>query len=919
MRRLLSQKIFLVIFCILLMAFLFAYVTHENKIDFSTQVKPIINRKCITCHGGVKAKSGFSFLFREDALAKTASGKYAIIPGDPEHSELVRRINNKDPEERMPYRHEPLNKEEISVFTDWIKQGAKWGEHWAYVSVKETPVPEQHTFFGLVKKDSKWAKNEVDHFVEQKLNEQDLLPSPLATKQTLLRRVSLDITGLPAPANLAQKYLNDSGENAYAELVDSLLASPHYGEKWTALWMDLARYADTKGYERDDSRNIWKYRDWLIKAFNHDKPYDQFLTEQLAGDLLPDATDEQYIATAFHRNTMTNDEGGTDNEEFRTSAVMDRVNTTWQATMGTTFGCVQCHSHPYDPFKHDEYYKFLAFFNNTRDEDTYADYPLLRSFNDSMQQEAVNVMNWFKQNVSPQKAKEVYTFLKTWQPAYNSINCDSFTNSELNDTKWLAFRTNAVCRLRNVDLTDKQQLIFRYQAYAAGGSWKIHIDNPAGPVISVIDLPVTKNGWTIAQADLAASPGVHHLYFTYINKQLKKPGDNGALFDWFYFTNPLPGKNRAGYAGIKNKYWELLKATVSTTPIMMDNPRDMHRASYVFERGNWLMKGDEVEPDVPHSLNPFTSNMPRNRLGLAMWLTSKKNPLTARTMVNRVWEQLFGTGLVETLEDMGTQGSTPTHVELLDWLSYQFMNADNWSVKKLVKRIVLSNTYQQDSRITPELLQKDPYNKFYARGARVRLSAEQLRDQALSISGVLSEKMYGPGVYPFQPKGIWLSPWNGAEWTISKGEDQYRRALYTYWKRSAAYPSMLTFDGVSREVCTVRRIRTNTPLQALTTLNDSTYVDLSRHFAYRMQKEAGKDVTQQIRKGFLTATNHDIDDKSLEAFVNLYNTAFIKFKNDADKTCEMIGGINEHTNPQTAALVVVANAMLNLDEVVTKN
>jgi hypothetical protein len=351
---------------------------------------------------------------------------------------------------------------------------------------------------------------------------------------------------------------------------------------------------------------------------------------------------------------------------------------------------------------------------------------------------------------------------------------------------------------------------------------------------------------------------------------------------------------------------------------MMDNPPGMHRPSYVFERGNWLVKGDLVTPDVPESLNPFPANAPHNRLGLAMWLTSKQNPLTARTMVNRIWEQLFGTGLSETLEDLGSQGTLPTYPELLDWLSYHFMNDDNWSIKKLIRIIVMSATYQQDSRITPGLLQKDPSNKYYARGARVRLSAEEVRDQALCISGELSDSMYGPSVYPWQPKGIWLSPWNGNEWQQSKGEQQYRRALYTYWKRSAAYPSMMTFDGISREVCTVRRIRTNTPLQALTTLNDSVYIDMARHFAHRMA-ESGSDVPLQIKEGYQWATNHSIDEKSLQALVNLYNQAFSQFKNDADKTREMMGGINKDAKAESAALTVVANAILNLDEVVTKN
>ena len=346
-------KRFLVLFLLILVGGLIWYFSgaFEEKIDYNAQVKPIFNRKCISCHGGVKAKSDFSLLFREDALKPAKSGKYPIVPGKPGKSEMIRRITETDEEERMPYKHEPLTKDEISILKKWIRQGAEWGEHWAYVPVKKPELP------GIK---NNWVKNEIDQYIYQALDKEELKPSPEADKQTLLRRVSLDLVGVPAEESVAKKYLNDSSARAYENLVDDLLASDRYGEKWTSMWLDLARYADTKGFEKDPGRNIWQYRDWLIRAFNEDKPYDQFLTEQLAGDLLPDPTDAQYIATGFHRNTVTNDEGGTDNEEYRTAAVLDRVNTTWTALMSTTFACVQCHSHPYDPIRHDEYYKFTA-------------------------------------------------------------------------------------------------------------------------------------------------------------------------------------------------------------------------------------------------------------------------------------------------------------------------------------------------------------------------------------------------------------------------------------------------------------------------------------------------------------------------------------------------------------------------------
>ena len=911
---------FVAILVIVVLASAWLINISSSHVDYSTQVKPIINKNCITCHGGVRAKGNFSLLFRDSALKKTKDGKYAIIPGDPDHSEMIQRLTLNDPDERMPYHHEPLTKEEIDILRKWIKEGAPWGKNWSYVPLKPVEVPMPSTFFGLIKTKSEWAKNDVDYFILDKLNEQNLKPSPQADKETLLRRVSFDIIGMPAPDNLAQKFLTDNGSHAYEELVDSLLASPHYGEKWTSMWLDLARYADTKGYERDDSRSIWKYRDWLIHAFNNDMPYDSFLIKQIAGDLLPNPTDDDYIATAFHRNTMTNDEGGTDNEEFRTAAVLDRVNTTWTALMGTTFACVQCHSHPYDPFTHEEYYKFMAFFNDTRDEDSQGDYPLLRSYNDTLENEVNEVVSWIRKNSSAQRAKEAYKFLKTWQPSYNSLMCDSFTNSELNDTKWTSFRSNAVCRLKNVDLNNKDHLIFQYAGWKNGGVWQIHLDNANGEVLATIPLDTTKDGgWKIMETDLKPSSGIHNLIFTYTNKNLKKPTDAGAMLDWLYFTQQFPGKGKDGYEAMKKEYWKLLTAQVPTTPVMMDNPKDMHRASYVFERGNWLVKGDKVEPGVPQCLNPLPKNAPHNRLGLAMWMTSKENPLTARTMANRVWEQLFGAGLSETLEDLGTQGVSPTHPELLDWLSYQFMMNEKWSLKQLIKTIVMSATYQQSSKTTPELQQKDQFNKYYARGPRVRLSAEEIRDQSLCIAGVMSNKMYGPGVMPYQPKGIWLSPWNGASWVQSTGEDQYRRAVYTYWKRSAGYPAMIAFDATSREVCTARRINTNTPLQALTTLNDSASIDAARNFAYRMQKEAGNDIAKQIKTGFKIATYHEIDNISLNALLKLYNTALVQFKNDADKTCEIMGGMSNHTNAETAALSIVANAILNLDEVVTKS
>ncbi len=913
MKLLAYKKIILTIAALLLIGVsAWLFMRPGKKVDFSADVKPILNKKCIACHGGVKKQGGFSVLFREEALAVTESGKPAIIPGDPEGSEMIRRITLNDPEERMPYKHEPLSKNEISVLRRWIKQGAKWGEHWAYVTVKETGLPDA---------EDKWIRNDVDKFIYAKLEEEKLKPSAQADKATLLRRVSLDLIGMLPNDTIARQYLQTKDSSkAYEVLVDSLLASPRFGEKWATMWLDLARYADTKGYESDGGRNIWQYRDWVIKAFNEDKPYDKFLIEQIAGDLLPDPTDAQYIATAFHRNTMTNDEGGTDNEEFRTAAVMDRVSTTWESLMSTTFACVQCHSHPYDPFKHEEYYKFMAYFNNTRDEDVPAEYPLLKEFNDTLKQELASLTAWVRQQSSAERARQTELFLRTGQPAIYSTAADSLTNAVIGNNNYaMFFRNNAVARFKRVDLQGVNQLIYRYNATKKGGTMKLHIDAPDGPVIASWNV-AAENRYISVAIDFPVQTGVHDVYFTYHNPTVTDQKQFIVFFDWFHFTQQFPGKGTAGYEANKKIFWKLLDANTASTPVMVENPSGMRRSTHVFERGAWTAKAKEVEAGVPQVLNfAMPSNAPQNRMGLAMWLTDKKNPLVSRTIVNRLWEQLFGSGIVETLEDMGTQGMTPTHKELLDHLSWKLMHKYNWSLKKLLKELVMSATYQQDSKLSEELKQKDLFNKFYARGPRIRLSAEQLRDQHLCISGKMSDKMYGSAVMPWQPDGIWLSPYNGARWKNSEGEDQYRRAIYTYWKRTAPYPSMISFDAAQRVVCNARRIRTNTPLQALVTLNDSVYLNIARQFAFRMQKEGGNNVQQQIAKGYEWMLYKQIPAPKLKVFDDLYHKALKEFKTDKDRTCEMAGMNDEHNNPETAALVVVANVMLNLDEVVMKN
>jgi hypothetical protein len=885
----------------------------EKQIDFSAEVKPILNKHCISCHGGVKRSGNFSVLFRNEALDTTESGKLGIIPGDPEHSEMMRRILSTDPEERMPYKEEPLSQHDIDVLAAWIEQGAKWGDHWAYVAPKKIEIPESETLLAALSSQDDWPKNEIDFFILKKLKEQDLNPSRECDKETLIRRIYLDLIGLPPTMEQVNSFLQDNASNAYEKVVDELLASPHFGEKWASWWLDMARYADTKGYERDVGRTIWRYRDWVIKALNNDMPFDQFTREQLAGDLLSNPTDDQLIATAFHRNTMNNDEGGTEDEEFRVAALIDRVSTTWEIWQSTTMSCVQCHTHPYDPFLHEEYYKSMAFFNNTRDEDTEGEHPNLRTYVEEDLEKLESIKRWVNAQAGPDKAEKITHFLKTLEPKYHPHDFDEFINGELIDTKWLGIRPGGSARLKQISLDNKTQLILNYAANHPRGTMEIRIDKLDGPLISHTTLDTTKKRKAIP-ISLKPTKGKHDLYFIFKNHSLARDISVCAV-EWIAFFEELPGTENTAYSTISSDFMALLNAEVDETPIMIENEEEQHRTTYIFERGNWLVKGEAVEPGVPKSLNPFPKDQPLNRLGFANWLLSPDNPLTARTTVNRFWEQLFGNGLVETLEDFGTQGAEPTHQELLDWLALRFINDHHWSMKKLIKDIVMSATYRQDSRMSQEHLKKDAANRFLARGPRVRLSAEQVRDQALAVSGLLSKKMYGKSVMPYQPEGIWSSVWNGATWKESTGEDQHRRSVYTYIKRTSPYPSMMMFDGSSREVCLSRRIRTNTPLQALVTLNDSSFVVASRALAARMIK-TGSTPEEQIKAGYKMILVRDIPQDKLSVLKGLYIDALERYGQNENATKKLTAF--GKPVPELAAMTLVANTMLNLDEVLTK-
>ena len=890
----------------------------EKRVDYNADVKPILNKNCMACHGGVKKAGSVSFLFEEEMLNPGKSGKVPVVRGDAGASEMIRRITSDDPDERMPKKGPGLTEKEVSTLKKWINQGAKWGKHWSYERVERPKVPQaggMWAWLGLG--DTDWPRNEIDQFVYKKLKFENLTPAPEADRATLIRRLSLDLTGLPPTPKEAAAFINDPSENAYEKAVDRLLASPAYGERWAAMWMDLARYADTKGYEADRPRSIWRYRDYVIDAFNQDKPFSAFTVEQLAGDFLQDKktgmpTDEQLIATAFHRNTMNNDEGGTQNEEFRVASLIDRVNTTWEVWQGTTFGCVQCHSHPYDPIPHDDYYKYMAYFNNTRDEDITTETPTLRIFEGEDADRAERLKAWVRER-DPESAKDVAQFLRVTEPKINSPNFDQIANSLFITYGYYGAHHDGSARIGKIPLTGKRQFAVEINAPIEGVTMTLRLDSLEGQVLNQTKLPVIKQDSVL----FVPLPEVQGTRDVYVYFSFPKTPDAFVQVRWVAFQKPFPGEG-AERREMLAEYAALIQSTKDATPVLWEGKDYLARKQHVFERGNWLVHGKEVTPAVPKMVQTTSrKNQPANRLELARWLVSRDNPLTARVMANRLWEQLFGMGIVETVEDFGSQGSEPTHRALLDWLAVAYMEDYGWSTKKLLKQIVMSATYRQSSETTKDKQEKDPYNYWLARGPRVRLSAEQVRDQALLASGLLAKKMHGPSVMPPQPEGIWLSPYNGQDWKLSEGEDRYRRGLYTYWKRTAPYPSMVTFDAPSREFCQSRRIRTNTPLQALVTLNDPVYLESAQRLASYM-KGKGKTPEQQLRAGYNKLTYQSIKPQSLRVLLDVYSNALQDFKKKPNEVDSLLTYDVGRKSPELAALTVSANVLLNLDEVVTK-
>jgi mono/diheme cytochrome c family protein len=836
-------------------------------IDFNRQIRPLLSENCFACHGpdDKQRKAKLRLDTKAGAFAELRSGGFALVPGKAEESELVRRLTADDPAQIMPppKTGKRLTPEQIALVRQWIEQGARWSEHWAFVAPRRPALP---------KVTAAWPREPLDFFILARLEATGLRPSPEADKPTLLRRVTLDLTGLPPTLAELDAFLSDRSPEAYETVVDRLLDSPHYGEHQARFWLDAARYGDTHGLHLDNYREMWPYRDWVIKAFNRNLPYDRFITEQLAGDLLPNATLDQVVASGFNRCHVTTSEGGSIDEEVYVRNVVDRVDTTGTVFLGLTVGCARCHDHKFDPVRMKDYYQLFAFLNSLDEkplDGNAAQYPPI-----------------VKLGTPEQKA----------------------TLEQLQQ-KTAALRRQiaaAVARVQeNEDAEDEADpqgngLSDSLAAWAKAQQAKGGTTLPR-PLQAILKLDAAKR--TEPQ-----------------KKQLRE-----------YFIENVYAKTRSVFEPLhrqlteadkqREKLDKLLPATLVSKEMSQPRP------AFLLKRGEYDRRGDKVGRDTPAFLPPLPADAPRNRLGLAQWLLAPEQPLTARVAVNRFWQQCFGTGLVKTAEDFGSQGEPPSHPELLDWLAVQFRE-DGWDVKKMMKRLVMSATYRQSVRVTPERLAKDPANRLLSRGPRFRLDAETLRDQALALGGLLVDRVGGSSVKPPQPAGLWEAVGyvtsNTRNFVADTGREKvHRRSLYTFWKRTAPPPQMNAFDAPSRESCTVRRERTNTPLQALLLLNETQYVECARALAERALLEAGPAAEDRMAYLFRLATSRRPEEREMSELLAALREHRAEYSRDVEAARKLIAvgesKADARLRPsELAAWTMVANLILNLDEVVNK-
>ena len=1024
-----------------------------KTVQFNRDIRPILSNNCFLCHGPDKGRRKANLRLDLEEEAK----KEVIVPGKPEESEFWVRITSTDKDERMPppKTKKSLNPRQIGLIKKWIEQGAKYEGHWAFTS-PQTPV--------LPKNVVKWGHNPIDNFTLKKLKTNGLAPSPEAAKEILIRRVSLDLTGLPPTLKELDDFVNDSSPKAYEKVVDRLLASSSYGERMALHWMDVARYGDSSVHHADGPRTMWPWRDWVIEAYNNNKSFKDFTIEQLAGDLLPEASIAQKIATGFNRNHGTTDEGGLIVEEYRVEYVVDRVKTTGNVFLGLSIECAQCHSHKYDPISQKEYYQFFAFFNNNSDSgkqtrggnappmvEVVSDEKLARIQAAEIKiKEAEKKISEYKKTANSafdkwaiEAAKKVSEQPEEPVGLYAHLPLDGFKDrkavdllNEKNEVKWegkgrtvkgkfgSAFRVegNGYINAKGIKPPEWNKP-FSY------GCWvKPDAGNASGAIFSKMNESNSYRGFDLWLQ--GGAPGTHiihkwqenavkvvgktktkakqwsHIFVTYdgsgkasgtkiylngkleahnieadgLNGSIQTPNDfrigrrsnsahanNIEIDDVRIYNRTLSASEVASLAGndpvapllaiapdkrdtkqtatLLNHYlnnidknFQKLTAEKSsaekekseasknkiTTMVMGDLPK--MRTTYLLERGHYEHpnKEEEIKANVPSFLPAMPKDAPANRLGLAQWLTQPDHPLTARVAVNRYWSLLFGKGIVSTVSDFGTQGEWPTHSELLDWLATDFAN-NGWNIKRTIKQMVMSATYRQSSKLNKDLYAKDPQNRLLSRGSRFRLQGEFIRDNALSVSGLLVNKVGGPGVRPYQPPGLWneVSLSGNVRFKQDAGENLYRKSMYTYWKRSAPAPSMTIFDAPTREKCTVQRPRTNTPLQALVTLNDPQFVEAARNLAERMIKEGGKTPKERVAFGYRLVTARTPKAIVSQILESAFNEEFDNYSKNTEAAAKLIATGESKSdesinNAEHAAWTIVASMLLNLDEVITR-
>ncbi|MEX2285764.1 MAG: PSD1 and planctomycete cytochrome C domain-containing protein [Planctomycetaceae bacterium] len=984
--------------------------------SYSRDVRPILASTCFKCHGPDEgARQAELRLDTPEGAAADRDGKRAIVPGNLESSELVRRITNADPAEKMPPSDsgKSLTAAQIDTLRRWVQSGGKYEKHWAFVPPSRPAVPAV--------KNTAWPRNEIDRFVLARLEAEGLGPSPEADRYALVRRVYLDLIGLPPTPEEADAFVADRDPQAYEMLVERLLASQHYGERWARPWLDLARYSDTNGYEKDRNRSIWPYRDWVIRALNADMPFDQFTIEQLAGDMLPGATLDQRSATGFHRNTMLNEEGGIDPLEFRFHAMVDRVATTGTVWLGLSLGCAQCHSHKYDPISHTDYYRVMGLLNNADEPDVNVPDPAVAQRRREIEEQIAGLEAALPQQfpptagVGPIEARRkqnfesalarfidaeraratAWTVLRPHEMKTNLPKLEVLADGSIYSTGDITKRDVFTLKLRMNEVagpvTALRLEVLPDERLPGGGPGRAYYEGQKGDFFlsdvsaKVAGKPVAfhsasvsygqiaigsgdakgqnvfdgdgSTGWSTAQRegqphqlvlnfaqplDAAAELELEMLFERHFAASLGRFRLSATSATTPPVAKDMPVEVEAALARDPATWSNAERSTVQrhflntapelaearkqidqlqsqlpaypTTMVFEARPADNPRHTVRYHRGEYLQPREEVSPGLPEFL-AGSAGGPSDRLAFARWLVSEKDPLAARVTVNRAWQAFFGSGIVRSTGDFGTQAELPSHPELLDWLACEFVDG-GWSLKKLHRMMVCSAAYRQSAHVSPELLARDPQNRLLARGPRVRVEAEIVRDLVLAASGLLSAKMGGPSVYPPQPDSVTALSYGEMKWDPSAGEDRYRRSLYTFSKRTAPFAAYLTFDAPTGENCVAARERSNTPLQALTLLNDEMFLEASRALAARAaaaHSDSPQLCATSIFRRLLTRPPAESELADLLQFRDAQLSRLKSGELDAAAICK-----EQPPSPELAAWVMVARALMNLDETVTK-